>query len=152
MNVDMPSRIRDLLMLAPARAAYANLQMLGCAVEKSRSMEWGVVNAEGVPVITLWDVCMSVGPANTAFCDIPVREWIGASDGAHVARAQRLLEILAGNVGKAVRGLICEEKKTDGKVAIKRSAADLCKWLVTELSEGNFRLIRQDRYAREAAG
>lgn len=151
MNVDMPFRLRDLLLLAPVRATSANLQSLGCAVEKARSMEWGMVNDQGVAVITLWDVCMSVGPSNTAVCDIPVRKWIATSEGAQLAKAERLQELLKANLGKVVRGLICEEKKSDGKATVKRSAADLCKWLVTELSEGSYRLIRQDRYAREAA-
>ena len=151
MNVNMPSRLVDLMTFAPDRAAYKNLQMLGCDVEKARSMEWGTINREGVPVITLWDFCISVGAGDTAICDIPARKWCQESKGTKVGKAERLLEILTASVGKLVCGLICEHKNADGAEMIRRSAVDMCKWLVTEVDVGSFRLIRQDRAAREAS-
>lgn len=75
MNVGMPKRLIDLLANAPKRAAYENLQALGCDVVRSRWMEWGAINADGVAVITLWDKNISAGPGDVAICDIPTHKW-----------------------------------------------------------------------------
>jgi hypothetical protein len=152
MNVNIPARIVDMLTHAPKRATYENLKKLACnSATKSRSIEWGVINDEGIPVITLWDACMTRGPNDQAFCDIPTVQWRAESEGAQIGKADRLAELLAASVGKEVRGLICERRNADGTASIGLSVADLCNWLVTDRGGGNFRLIRQDRAAREAA-
>jgi len=153
MNVSMPSRLVDILTNAPKRAVYENLQVLGCkSVKQSRSIEWGLANDDGVAVITLWDDCISRGPKDEAACDIPTAKWRADSEGSQVGKADRLIELLKVNVGKLVRGLICERRNADGTASIGRSVADMRKWLVTDLGQGNFRLIRQDRAVRDAAG
>lgn len=151
MNANMPARLLDLLTHAPWRAVYESLRKLGCeSAPKSRSVEWAVINDDGVPVFTLWDVCMSRGSNDQASCDIPTATWRKESEGQQVGKADRLSAILEASVGKQVRGLICEPRNADGTASIGLSSPDYCDWLVVNQGSGNYRLIREDRDSREA--
>jgi len=151
MNTNMPRRLVDSLTLAPKKALYENFQKAGIRDAKPcRTPEWAALRADGVLVVTLWDVQIARGPNDTAVCTMPVRAWVEDATGAARTRAQRLEQLLEGFVGKSVAAILCEHTRSEAEgTKVRKSVIDIPRWGVEPAVDGVYRLVRLDSYAKE---
>ena len=63
------------------------------------------------------------------------------------ATKHKMEKLLADNVERPIHAVVVERYASGG---LRRVAADPCKWLVTQIGAGIYRLVRQDRSARMA--
>lgn len=135
----MVPRIGELLELSPLKSVKAARQELGRNAQQLQPGTIDPAKERAEVLIEIFATQVQVDSNGLAYRDIEIQAQQGCR---HLEKA------LAGTIGSPVRAVIVERYPSGG---IRRVAADPCRWLVTSLGAGLYRLVRQDKYARTAA-